>query len=168
MPDNRNHVLDALLSLPDGEELGTSEWYRVTQQEVDDFARLTHDEDRHHNDPDWARENSSIGKTISFGFFTLSLLSYFAQQVFEARGISSDAATQMLNFGFDRLRMPEAVPVGSEIRGRFTYAGSRQRPRGGLEISVTAIVEIKSNARPALVADWLFVAVPDAESSRID
>jgi len=166
--DSRNNMLEALLSLPDGKDLGASEWHCVTQQEVDEFARLTHDEDRHHNDPDWARENSPMGTTISFGFFTLSMLSYFSHQVFEAHGMVPDIMTQMLNFGFNRLRLPEPVPVGSEIRGRFIFVGARQRPRSGLEVTLTAIVEIKGKERPALVADWLFVAVPSGESNPID
>lgn len=151
--------LNKILELPQGADMGVSAWHRVTQDDVDAFARLTHDTDPFHNDPEWASQASPLGTTISFGFFTLAMLSHFANQVLADLGIESGDETQMLNFGFNRVRMPEPVPVGSEIRGQFVFAGCRERPAGGLEITLTATIEIRGNERPALVADWLFVAV---------
>jgi len=151
--------IDQLLELPPGSELGASAWHLVPQEDVDAFASLTHDEDPFHNDPDWARQSAPLGTTISFGFFTMAMLTYFANQVLEKLGFESGDDTQMLNFGFNRVRLPEPVRVGSEIRGRFVLAGHRERPAGGLEITVAATIEIRGNDRPALVADWLFVAV---------
>lgn len=142
-----------------GTDLGASAWHRVTQADVDAFGGLTRDEDRFHTDPEWARKASPFGTTISFGFFTMSMLTYFAHQVLDEHGIASGDDAQMLNFGFNRVRMPEAVPVGSEIRGRFVFAGMRERPAGGIEITLTVSVEIRGSDRPALVAEWLFVAV---------
>ena len=155
-------------NMPAGTELGVSAWHKVTQEDVDTFARLTHDEDPYHNDPEWARQSSPLGTTISFGFFTLSMLSYFAHQVLDKEGMASGADTQMLNFGFNRVRMPEPVPVGSEIRGHFAFGGARERSAGGaLEFTLTATVEIRGNERPALVAEWLFVANPTGRAANI-
>ena len=47
-------------------------------------------------------------------------------------------------------------------RGRFAFAGARVREAGGLEITVNVIVDIEGNDRPALVAEWLFLAVREA------
>lgn len=149
----------SLLDMQPGSELGASDWYAVTQDDISAFARLTHDEDPYHTDPDWARAHSSLKTTISFGFLTMSMLTYFSHQVFEELGITSGDDTQMFNFGFNRVRMPEPVPASAEIRGRFTFAGARIRDNGGTEITVNVIVDIKGNDRPALVAEWLFVAV---------
>jgi len=151
--------IERLYSLSEGTDLGASAWHRVTQSDVDAFARLTIDEDPFHNDPDWAQQHSPMGTTISFGFFTLSMLTHFAHEVLGNHGIESADDVQMLNFGFNRVRLPEPVTVGSDIRGRFVLAGTRERAAGGLEITVSASVEIKGNDRPALVAEWLFVAV---------
>lgn len=159
--------LEKLSQLPSGTELGASAWHTVTQEDVDAFARLTHDESPFHNDPEWARRESPLGTTISFGFFTLAMLSHFAHQVLEDLRLESDGATQMLNFGFNRVRMPAPVPVGSEIRGRFNFAGATERPAGGLEIKLTATVEIRGQEGPALVADWSFVAMPTNETQAI-
>jgi acyl dehydratase len=149
----------SLMELAPGAELGVSDWHEVTQQDINAFATLTRDEDDFHINPDFAREHSPVGTTISFGFLTMSMLTYFSHQVFDQMGIRSSDDTQMFNFGFNRVRMPEPVPAGSRIRGRFTFAGARVRESGGLEITVNVLVDIDGNDRPALVAEWLFVAV---------
>ncbi len=160
--------IEKFAAIPPGTDLGASAWHRVTQSDVDAFARLTRDEDPYHNDPEWAKQASPFGATISFGFFTMSLLTYFAHQVLDEHGIVSGDDTQMLNFGFNRVRLPEAVPVGSEIRGRFVFSGMRKRHAGGVEITLNTSVEICGNDRPALVAEWLFVAVSTDGTPHVD
>jgi acyl dehydratase len=152
----------SFLEMQPGTELGASDWHRVSQEDITAFARLTKDEDEYHVNPDWARDNAPLGTTISFGFLTMSMLTYFSHQVFGNLGVGAGDDTQMFNFGFNRVRMPEPVPAGAEIRGHFTFGGARVRDAGGVEITVSVSVEIKDNDRPALVADWLFVAVKDA------
>jgi acyl dehydratase len=147
-----------LLDMEEGTELGVSDWHTVSQEQISEFGRLTKDEDPYHVDPAWAASNSALGTTISFGFQTMSMLTYFSHQVFDEIGIST-GETQLFNFGFNRVRMPEPVLAGAEIRGRFTFARARVREAGGVEITLSAVVEIRNNERPALVADWLFVAV---------
>ena len=38
-----------------GQEIGTADWFTVTQEDVAVFARVTGDMDPIHNDPEWAR-----------------------------------------------------------------------------------------------------------------
>jgi len=159
MPNDKNRDLNTLLEMQPGDELGVSGWHRVTQEDIIAFAKLTKDEDPYHMDPDWACENSVLGTTIAFGFQTLSMLTYFFHQVFAELGIAAGDDTQMFNFGFDKVRLPEPVPASAEIRGRFSFGGARTRDAGGIEMTVNVVVEIKDNERPALVAQWLFVAV---------
>ena len=159
MSDQSESNFNSLLTMQPGTELGTSDWHTVTQEDINRFAVLTKDEDPFHTDPEWARANAPLGTTISFGFFTLSMLTWFSHQVFDALGIASGDDTQMFNFGFNRVRMPEPVPAGADIRGRFTFGGARVRENGGTEITVNVVVDIKGNDRPALVAERLFVAV---------
>ena len=150
--------LESLTTLSEGTERGVSDWLQVTQADVDTFAGVTRDEDRYHIDPEWAQDNSPLGMTISFGFFTMSLLSNFVYQVFDQHGITTEELSQVFNFGFNRLRLPAPVPVGAEIRGCFVLAGTRRRrPSGHLEVTLTTTIEIRDSDRPALVADWLFV-----------
>lgn len=149
----------SLLEMPAGTDLGSSDWYRVTQEDINTFATLTKDEDPFHIDPEWAQANSPLGTTISFGFLTLSMLTYFSYQVFGRAGFAAGNDTQMFNFGFNRIRLPEPVPAGAEIRGNFTFTGARVRDNGGVEFTTDVVIEIKGNERPALVAQWLGVAV---------
>lgn len=160
MADGGTRSYLAVLDMAPGTELGTSDWHEVTQEDIDAFARLTKDEDDYHVDPEFARENSPLGTTISFGFLTMSMLTYFSHQVFGRAGISSDVdGVQLFNLGFNRLRFPEPVPVGSQIRGHFTLKGVRVRDNGGVEFTTSVVVEIKGNERPALAGEWLGVAV---------
>ena len=159
MSDAAMNDFTKLLDMPAGTDLGSSDWYRVTQEDINAFATLTKDEDQYHIDPDWATKNSPLGTTISFGFLTLSMLTYFSYQVFGRAGIATGDDTQMFNFGFNRIRLPEPVPAGAEIRGNFTFTGARVRENGGVEFTTDVVIEIKGNERPALVAQWLGVAV---------
>jgi len=159
MQQSRTRDFTDLLEMPAGTELGSSDWYRVTQADINTFATLTKDEDPFHIDPEWARANSSLGTSISFGFLTLSMLTFFSYQVFNRAGFAAVDDTQLFNFGFNRIRFPEPVPAGSDIRGTFTFAGARVRENGGVEFTTDVVIEIKGNERPALVAQWLGVAV---------
>ena len=124
------------MGMAPGSELGASDWFEVTQQDIDAFAALTRDEDDFHVNPEFGRAHSPLGTTISFGFFTMSMLTYFSHQVFGRLGLESGEDTQMFNFGFNRVRLPEPVPAGARIRGRFAFAGARVRASGGLGIPV--------------------------------
>ena len=159
MTDKGTRDYTHLMDLEPGTGLGVSDWYEVTQEDLNTFATLTRDEDPFLIDPAWARENSPLGTTISFGFLTLSMLTFFSYQVFGRAGFAADENTQLFNFGFNRIRLPEPVPAGSEIRGNFTFAGARLRENGGVEFTTDVVIEIKGNERPALVAQWLGVAV---------
>ena len=67
-----------LMDMEPGTALGVSDWYKVNQEDINTFATLTKDEDPFHIDPEWARENSPLGTTISFGFLTRSQLGQYA------------------------------------------------------------------------------------------
>lgn len=160
MPGSLTQGFSSFLEMQPGTELGSSDWHRISQEDINAFAKLTRDEDEYHIDPEWARQHSPLGTTISFGFLTLSMLTFFSHQVFAEIGVEPEDGTQLFNFGFNRVRMPEPVPAGARIRGQFRFGGARTRDAGGVEITVKAVVEIEGNDRPAVVADWLFVAVP--------
>jgi acyl dehydratase len=162
VPEASGRDVGSLLEMPPGTELGVSEWHKVTQEDINAFAKLTRDEDPYHTEPAWAREHSPLGTTIAFGFLTLSMLTCFLHQVFDRIGIRAGEDSQLFNFGFNRVRLPEPVPAGAEIRGRFALDGSKVRQAGGIELTFDVIVEIKGKDRPALVAQWLGVAVTES------
>jgi len=141
--------LDALRAL-EGHEAGVSDWLQVTQGQVDAFADLCGDHQFIHVDPARAAA-TPFGGTIAHGFYTLSLLTYFAQGV--RPRIAGTAHS--VNYGFDRLRFVAPVKVGSRVRGRFRLARLDERKPGEITQHWEVTVEIEGAERPALVADWV-------------
>ena len=63
-----------------GRELGASGWRLVTQEDVDDFARVTGDDYWIHTDAERARQ-SLFGGTVAHGYLTLSLAAAMTYEV---------------------------------------------------------------------------------------
>jgi acyl dehydratase len=133
-----------------GKELGISQWHDVTQAQIDRFADVTGDRQWIHLDRERAARESPYGTTIAHGFLTVSLLSMLMNEAVEMTG---DVKLRV-NYGFNRLRFPGAVPSGSRIRGRFTLQSVKD-VEGGVEIAWLSTVEVEGRDKPALVAEWL-------------
>jgi acyl dehydratase len=133
-----------------------SDWLVVDQERIDLFGRATNDPDPLHIDPDYARQFSSYGTTISFGFLTMSLLTYFFRSI-----TTEDEEGYALNYGFNKVRLPAVVPVGSRLRGVFRLKSVEDRGGGKLLSTYDAVIEIEGEERPALVAEWLAMWVAD-------
>ncbi len=142
-----------------GQRVGESAWRTVTQELVDEFARVSGDHQWIHVDPERARRESPFGTTVAHGFLTLSLLSSLS-----AEAISMQNPRFGLNYGFDRVRFVSPVPVGSQIRGTFAIEDVR-RLDDGAQITWRAEVEIRDAPKPALSALWL-TRVMFAETGR--
>jgi acyl dehydratase len=133
-----------------GQEAGISGWLPVTQDLVDRFAELTGDSQWIHIDAERARRESPFGATVAHGFLTVALLSKLVR---EAIDVQADSKLRV-NYGFNRLRFPAPVVVGSRIRARVTPQAVRD-VTGGLEITWGIVVEIENHTKPALAAEWL-------------
>ena len=132
-----------------GQRVGESAWRTVTQELIDDFARVSGDHQWIHVDAERARRESPLGTTIAHGFLTLSLLSSLSAEVMRMAN-----ARMGLNYGFDRVRFVAPVPAGSQIRGTFAIDDIRSVD-GGAQITWRVEVEIRDAAKPALSALWL-------------
>ena len=60
-----------------GNDEGTGEWFEVTQDQINQFADVTHDHQFIHVDPERAKA-TPFGTTIAHGFLTLSMLTHLA------------------------------------------------------------------------------------------
>lgn len=129
-----------------GQPLGTTEWMKVTQQQVDQFADATGDRQWIHTDPERAAKGPFRG-TIAHGYLTLSLTSAVIAQVLEIREL-----TAALNYGLNKVRFPAPVRVGSRVRAAVTVASAQQKT-SGVESVFTLTYEIDGEERPACVAD---------------
>src|ERR1700755_1898714 len=112
------------LRAAEGEELGGSDWHDVSQSDIDAFADVTGDHQWIHVDPERAR-HTPFGGTIAHGYYTLSLVGRFSEQIFAVEGF--DFA---LNYGLNRVRFPAPLPVGSRVRMRARLKALEDVPGG--------------------------------------
>lgn len=143
----------AELAAMEGQELGVSKWFEITQGMIDAFADVTQDHQFIHVDPERAKD-SPFGGTIAHGFLTASMLS----------ALAADAApritgrTMGVNYGFDRLRFVSPVKSGGRIRGRFVLKSLHSKTPQQHTITYAVTVEQEGADKPALSADWVTLA----------
>ena len=145
-------VIDTPRALKDlvGRELGVSEWFRVTQNRIRQFAEATEDPQWIHLDVERAKRESPWGTTIAHGFLTLSLVSHLARQVIEVRG----GVRMRVNYGLNRVRLPSPVRADSRIRARVTLQSLKELP-DCVETLQLVTVEGENAEKPCCVAEWL-------------
>lgn len=134
-----------------GQEIAVSSWVLVDQARIQAFADATGDHQFIHVDPERAKE-TSFGGTIAHGFLTLSLLALLMKEsdmpVVEGKRMG-------VNYGMDRLRFLSPVRSGCRVRGRFTLLALDEKRPGQWQQTLQAKVEIESEEKPALIADWI-------------
>ncbi len=130
----------------EGQDLGASDWVTVTQEAIDDFARLTGDDHWIHVDVARARTEMPEGKTIAHGLLVLSFVPALQRQIYAVR-----QRGRGLNYGYDRIRFVSPVMVGSRIRLRQTLVAAAAHERG-TRLEIDGTIEIDGETRPAIVA----------------
>ena len=129
-----------------GEEIGASEWVEITQERVDKFAEATDDFQWIHVDQEKAKEGP-FGGTIAHGYLTLSLIPYLSNKVF---GVETEGAK--LNYGLNKVRFPNPVPVGARVRAVVTVGEIAEIP-AGRQLTMKYVIEIEDQDKPACVAE---------------
>ena len=138
-----------------GMYLGHSSWILVDQARIDAFATITEDQQFIHVDPARARAETPFDCTIAHGFLTLSMASRMAQDTLP----NLPGQVMNLNAGFDRLRFISPLPSGQRIRGAFTLKEVTKSKANQMRVVTELTVEIEHSETPALVADWINIAV---------
>ena len=133
-----------------GQELGTSDWYEVTQDVVNTFAEATGDHQWIHVDVERAKAESPYKGPIAHGYLTLSLLVPLLAQVL----VVSDAAMGV-NYGLNKVRFPAPVPVGSKVRASATLKEVTEIA-GGLQYVLAVTVEREGGDKPVCVAEPVY------------
>ncbi|GAB4587558.1 MaoC family dehydratase [Nocardia sp. IFM 10818] len=133
-----------------GTEIGVSDWITIDQDRIDRFAEATGDHQWIHVDRERAAAGP-YGRTIAHGFLTLSLMVPLTAQV-----ATVSCARMAINYGLNKVRFINPVPVGSRLRARVELTAVTD-VRGGVqaERKVTLEVEIDGEARIACVAESL-------------
>ena len=131
-----------------GQTIGPTEWHHVTQDVVNRFADATGDQQWIHVDTERAAA-SPLGSTIAHGLYSLSLGPVFTYSL-----LSFDAFTHALNYGYDKVRFPAPLPVGSRIRMRMKVVGV-ERATGGAQVRLEQVYEREGSSKPIAVAESL-------------
>jgi acyl dehydratase len=132
-----------------GTTLGTSDWFPITQEQVDLFAEATGDRQWIHVDVERATRESPFGGPIAHGSLTLSLTNLVLPQVLEVRGVSMG-----VNYGTGKVRFPAPVPVGSRVRGTAQLTACDE-VTGGVQTTILITMEVEGGTKPACVVESL-------------
>lgn len=138
-----------------GKELGITDWMQMSQQKINDFAKITDDEQWIHTDPGKSAVYSPYKKTIAHGFLVLSMISRISFDAFSIENVVAG-----INYGLDRVRFPNATKSDSTYRGRVSLIEFSEIP-GGAKYKLKVEIEIKGEEKPACVAEFLALAYTD-------
>jgi acyl dehydratase len=136
-----------------GTEIHVSPWLEVTQDRVLAFADATDDHQWIHVDAARAGTESAYGGTIAHGYLTLALYPMLRGLVEEGQP-PYPGVRNVINYGINKLRVPNAVRVGSRLRLRATLLAVDE-VAGGLQIAESGTFEVEGESRPACVAELL-------------
>ncbi|MDB5954544.1 MaoC family dehydratase [Ramlibacter sp.] len=130
-----------------GQDIATSDWIVITQQQIDLFAQATGDHQWIHVDPQRAQEGP-FGTTIAHGFLTLSLLPTFFDSALQVRD------TRMgVNYGLNRVRFTAPVPVGSRLRAQLKLIACEPVAGNGQQMTWQVTVEREGGDKPVCIAE---------------
>ena len=131
----------------EGLEVGVSDWLEVTQQQIDRFADLTSDFQWIHVDVERAKRDLPGGKTIAHGYLVLSLTPAMTADFLKFTNLE-----RAINYGVNKVRFMNMVPVGCKIRAKSSVKQIRKRSDAVQVIGQTT-VEIEGETKPACVIE---------------
>ena len=140
-----------------GREIGVSDWILIDQTRIDDFARVTEDDQFIHIDPKRALKETDFGGTIAHGFLVLSFASKFSLDVLS----NNSQKSVLINYGFDKVRFISPVLSDSFVRGRFNLKRVEINRPTELRVVHDLSIEIKGSSRPAIIAEWITLTIYD-------
>jgi acyl dehydratase len=131
-----------------GETVGPCDWREVTQDDIDDFARLSGDDQWIHVDVERSERESPYGRTIAHGNLTLSMIDGMRLALVEMTGFKLG-----VNYGWNKVRFPAPVPAGARIRATAEILSVDDVGDGWYQEVVRFVVEVEGSEKPCCVAD---------------
>ncbi len=132
-----------------GQEVGVSDWVQIDQDRVNQFADATGDHQWIHVDVEKATKE--IGGPIAHGYLTLSLIPMLTGSMMKIDGVSRG-----INYGCNKVRFTNMVPVGSKVRARQKLKEVNEKA-GGKQMINEVTIEIEGQERPACIAETISV-----------
>lgn len=130
-----------------GQETGVSDWVTIDQDRINKFAEATGDHQWIHVDVARAAKEMPGGKTIAHGYLTVSLIPWLTGNFLKVEGV-----TRGINYGSNKTRFTNMVPVGSRVRARSRLIAVEPRG-GGMQLTSEVTIEIEGQKRPACVTE---------------
>lgn len=135
----------------EGKDLGTSNYLKITQEQINKFADATLDHQWIHTEPERAKKESHFGGTIAHGYLTLSVLPYLWEQIIEVNNLK-----MQVNYGIEKFKFMEAVRAEDEVRLKVKVASIKDL-RGICKAEMKITLEIKDRKKPAYIGSVLFL-----------
>jgi len=131
----------------EGLEVGVSDWFQVTQDQINQFADVTLDHQWIHVDVERAQKEMPGGTTIAHGYLTLSMIPAMTAGFLEFTNLKMG-----INYGLNKVRFTNMVAVDSRIRARSVVQAVRQRSGAAQLVGLTT-VDIEGETKPACVVE---------------
>ena len=134
-----------------GKTIGVSDYFKITQDQINKFADATLDHQWIHTEPPKAKTQSPFKSTIAHGYLTLSLIPFLWEQIAEVRNLK-----MMINYGIQELRFNQPVLVNGEVRLKVDLLNIINL-RGVTKVELDVNLEIKDNNKPAFSGTLVFL-----------
>jgi len=134
-----------------GKEMGVSNYVKVTQPQINQFADATFDHQWIHTDPERALVESPFKATIAHGYLALSLVPHLWEQIAQINNYRL-----LVNYGIEKLKFNQPVLVDNEIRLRVSLQAITNL-RGIAKTEMNVEMEIKDQKKPAFTATLIFL-----------
>ena len=144
-----SHVISSFEDLKalEGQEVGVSDWFQITQEQINQFADVTLDHQWIHVDVERAQKEMPGGTTIAHGYLTLSMIPAMTAGFLEFTNLKMG-----INYGLNKVRFTSMVTVDSRIRARSVVQAVRQRSGAAQLVGLTT-VDIENETKPACVVE---------------
>jgi acyl dehydratase len=134
-----------------GQNIGTSDWFEVSQERINKFAEATGDFQFIHVDLEKAKQ-TPFGGTIAHGFLTLSLIPVLGAMT---EGVRVSDVKMGVNYGGNKTRFISPVRAGKRVRAHIKLLDLVEKRPGQWQQTNEYTIEIEGEEKPALIAEWV-------------
>lgn len=136
-----------------GRDLGSTDWTRIGQEQVDQFGAAVRDMQWIHCDPERAKRESPFGQTIVHGMLLLAMLGNLRTQI---RAVRFEIPSRMgVFYGLNKVRFITPVRVGAKIRLHLKVTEARLVQPDVIHVVYENTLEVEGQSKPALIAEAL-------------
>ena len=134
-----------------GKEIGISDWYEVTQDEITKYGKIVGDMQWIHVDPERAKRESPYGTTVAHGNWVLSIA---YPKLFKQLYVPTN--TRMtINYGWNKIRFPAPTPIGKRIRLVAKVVDVRKVGDDAYDVEFDYKIYVEGESKPCFVASKL-------------